>query len=899
MKKSKLFLLGLLLLVMASFSQAKNDQKDPIPPVSFRDLVIFNHFDLADANTRTIGTEVEMVGLAPEEVVKILTRELGGTYAGTAIYENEEAHFIKDTAIGDIRIEPVNFGRLLKRWRQTHPDSNPSEFTTKAVAGVDSVFGQLEIVTAPISYSQTKQFAKAIDALGIAGAKGASNLGRFISVQPNIGIDYANADLIKNILSNYYRNKAQIRKDIGPIFMRYQFLGSVTDDFMTKLNDPSWHPNVSELFDAYQEGSKAKLTRVQLFNALISNAENFSRFEQPKVGKQRPQRPVAEMREANTVMSTEDDPTRASRNIMREVDFALSIVQASQQTGSVDADMEARLFAYNIKAGRKPGCPVEDIPSLRSILRDENHIPLVVRPVSDKEVIFMNPTLAANFGVAGSTDEMKEQIASRYAVEVDHSVSKVGTRSEDPTAPYATAHNDGAGGVGDGRALIFSDSNGYALSLKGSGLTPYQIHDYASWLGLHTGGTDGKMSYKEGIRTWAKGEILHSLGIESERAISIIDDKGVSTKDKETEPSAQLLRQLPGGGIRNSHINHWDANQTREGLEYLKGVASAQTGRKFTDTTFVAFDAVKTGELAAKMQDFLMIHGALAKGNVLAYPGLVDISGISFLSSPDPEFASFAYLSRFGNQANTLKRLLHDRKMAYAKTNKGLLKVDEQALFDESYKKELSILAIMRLGFNRENAEMIFERNSHRALKYGEMIWKYQFGRLHTDMDVFQSLIPKTFREIKNLEVNLDQATTKIVDQSDGSKRPLPESRRNFIAVVKNRFAGNYSALNEKEAKEVLKVGLKLVQEGLTIPGVKIDSLVTSASKREALLENLDDEIGKRIKAATAAKKEGRDTAPALEEISRFLTKFDTKMRRSSGTFSRAVISCSDLFLGK
>src|SRR6185503_9361847 len=128
-----------------------------------------------------------------------------------------------------------------------------------------------------------------------------------------------------------------------------------------------------------------------------------------------------------------------------------------------------------------------------------------------------------------------------------------------------------------------------------------------------------------------------------------IDNGGTAViEGKGGSPSAVLVRDLPAGGIRNSHLYEWDPAQTRRGLEYLKDYAESRTGVKFSDTAYVVFDAVKSGQMAARMQDAFIIHGALAKGNVLAYPGLIDIGGTEFIEEPDPEYASFAYLSRFG-----------------------------------------------------------------------------------------------------------------------------------------------------------------------------------------------------------------------------------------------------------
>jgi uncharacterized protein YdiU (UPF0061 family) len=448
---------------------------------------------------------------------------------------------------------------------------------------------------------------------------------------------------------------------------------------------------------------------------------------------------------------------------------------------------------------------------------------------------------------------------------VDDSENPLGSPSDDKTAPFATAHNDKAGGVGDGRAFLFDELNGDIPSAKGIKRTPYTMKpSLATLLKLHTGGTDGRMKFKEGVRTWLIGEILDSYGINSERAAALIDNHAQSeVPGKAPSPSGVLIRQIPGGAIRNSHIYLWDPAQNRRALEYLKEYASAHQGSQFTDSTYVAFDATQTGIMAARMQDAYIVHGALAKGNVLAYPGFVDIAGLTFLDKPDPEFVGFAYLSRMGNQANRLRELMLERQKAYSKTNATIMKVHADQIFDEAYNKELALLNAQRVGLTREQAEAGFERNSQKFLDFSDLAWKMQYGHLDTDVRTFLAEMPTSLAEKGTPTDNLNKANAVNRDTDHG--------RREWLTKVKNQIAERYSQMSQKEAGDLYTSAQAIIKDAVDHDSASLDQMQNTAKlelqKRPPTMSQLENVIDRIM----AAKTKNGNLSEALEEGQNFL----------------------------
>ncbi|NCN72177.1 MAG: hypothetical protein GW907_13785, partial [Betaproteobacteria bacterium] len=81
-----------------------------------------------------------------------------------------------------------------------------------------------------------------------------------------------------------------------------------------------------------------------------------------------------------------------------------------------------------------------------------------------------------------------------------------------PLASVYSGHQFGnwAGQLGDGRAILLGEANGFEIQLKGSGLTPY------SRMG------DGRAVLRSSIREFLCSEAMHALGIPTTRALCVV-----------------------------------------------------------------------------------------------------------------------------------------------------------------------------------------------------------------------------------------------------------------------------------------------------------------------------------------------------------------------------------------
>ncbi|MEL6547098.1 MAG: protein adenylyltransferase SelO family protein, partial [Myxococcota bacterium] len=217
-----------------------------------------------------------------------------------------------------------------------------------------------------------------------------------------------------------------------------------------------------------------------------------------------------------------------------------------------------------------------------------------VRRVEGASLVVGRRDSLNSWGYEGNRHHIANAVLGDLAIEIDATKMKDGVRNTAKGTPYATAHNDGFGGAGDGRALVMAEREGRVLNMKGIGITPYVIQDFAIRLGFHAlGGVDGRASLKEGIRTLATGDMLEVLGIPGERLAALIDNGGSASGGGETGRSAIIAREYPGAGIRNSHFRVWkdDPEQVGRGMAVLRELASKELGKPVSNRELVELEA--------------------------------------------------------------------------------------------------------------------------------------------------------------------------------------------------------------------------------------------------------------------------------------------------------------------
>ncbi|MEO0813738.1 MAG: protein adenylyltransferase SelO family protein, partial [Myxococcota bacterium] len=350
-----------------------------------------------------------------------------------------------------------------------------------------------------------------------------------------------------------------------------------------------------------------------------------------------------------------------------------------------------------------------------------------------------------SWGYEGNRHHIANAVLGDLAIEIDATKMKDGVRNTAKGTPYATAHNDGFGGAGDGRALVMAEREGRVLNMKGIGITPYVIQDFAIRLGFHAlGGVDGRASLKEGIRTLATGDMLEVLGIPGERLAALIDNGGSASGGGETGRSAIIAREYPGAGIRNSHFRVWkdDPEQVGRGMAVLRELASKELGKPVSNRELVELEARRSGELAARLQHFKIAHGALTSGNILALPALIDLNTVRTMPVPDPNYSPFGRRFRYGEQPTALRKLVDERAKIYANHDPSVKGADIKGEFQKAFDKELAITTATRLGMTREKAELLYFARSEKLEPLSKEFWSLSMGYLKTDVEgMFRDMV--------------------------------------------------------------------------------------------------------------------------------------------------------------
>ncbi len=202
-----------------------------------------------------------------------------------------------------------------------------------------------------------------------------------------------------------------------------------------------------------------------------------------------------------------------------------------------------------------------------------------------------------------------------------------------PLASVYSGHQFGhwAGQLGDGRACLLGEANGFEVQLKGSGLTPY------SRMG------DGRAVLRSSIREFLCSEAMHGLGIATTRALCVIgSDEEVARESLET---AAVVTRIAPSFIRFGHFEHFAA---RNQLPQLKTLADYVISRYYpacltADTlganpyaNLLLQVTERTAGMLAQWQAVGFCHGVMNTDNMSILGLTIDYGPFQFLDAYDP-----------------------------------------------------------------------------------------------------------------------------------------------------------------------------------------------------------------------------------------------------------------------
>lgn len=202
-----------------------------------------------------------------------------------------------------------------------------------------------------------------------------------------------------------------------------------------------------------------------------------------------------------------------------------------------------------------------------------------------------------------------------------------------PLASVYSGHQFGhwAGQLGDGRAILLGEANGWELQLKGSGLTPY------SRMG------DGRAVLRSSIREFLCSEAMFGLGIPTTRALCVSgSDQPVARELLET---AAVVTRLAPSFIRFGHFEHFASRRQHSELRTLADFVidrfypdcrSAPTLDGNVYANWLQAVVQRTAVMVAHWQAVGFCHGVMNTDNMSILGLTLDYGPFAFLDAFDP-----------------------------------------------------------------------------------------------------------------------------------------------------------------------------------------------------------------------------------------------------------------------
>ncbi|MDR3368363.1 protein adenylyltransferase SelO family protein [Rhodoferax sp.] len=202
-----------------------------------------------------------------------------------------------------------------------------------------------------------------------------------------------------------------------------------------------------------------------------------------------------------------------------------------------------------------------------------------------------------------------------------------------PLASVYSGHQFGswAGQLGDGRAILLGEAQGWEIQLKGSGLTPY------SRMG------DGRAVLRSSIREFLCSEAMHALGIPTTRALCVTgSDEPIA---RETLETAAVVTRLAPSFIRFGHFEHFASRGQQAELKTLADFVIDNFYPDCRET--VQFDgnayahllqqvSERTAVMLAHWQAVGFCHGVMNTDNMSILGLTMDYGPFAFMDAFDP-----------------------------------------------------------------------------------------------------------------------------------------------------------------------------------------------------------------------------------------------------------------------
>ena len=183
--------------------------------------------------------------------------------------------------------------------------------------------------------------------------------------------------------------------------------------------------------------------------------------------------------------------------------------------------------------------------------------------------------------------------------------------------------------LGDGRAIMLGETQGWELQLKGSGVTPFSRS------------ADGRAVLRSTIREYLCSEAMHHLGIPTTRALAMVNS-GEEVCRERIETGAMLLRMAPSH-IRFGSFEVFFHRRELDSLHQLSEFVKTQyypevlTAEK-PNLALLETIIQRTAKLMAQWQLVGFAHGVMNTDNMSILGLTLDYGPFGFLDRYDPNF---------------------------------------------------------------------------------------------------------------------------------------------------------------------------------------------------------------------------------------------------------------------
>lgn len=349
--------------------------------------------------------------------------------------------------------------------------------------------------------------------------------------------------------------------------------------------------------------------------------------------------------------------------------------------------------------------------------------------------------------------------------------------------------------LGDGRALMIAEANGYEIQLKGSGKTPYSRFG------------DGKAVLRSCIREFLCSEAMAALGIPTTRALCIIgSDEPVQRERVET---AAMLTRISPSHIRFGSFEYFYYTQDYDALRLLADFCIEHyfhDARKAKNPYAAMLHEVciRTAELIAGWQCVGFAHGVMNTDNMSILGLTLDYGPFGFQDAFNAHFIC--------NHSDEAGRYAFDQQPlvglwnlnALARALSPLIAMEDIKPALQAYEPAFiaAFEAGMRVKLGLPDADAAFIQNTLRLLHEHRVDYTLFFRRLTDEQGILPALFPPTGQEA--IEEWLDAYDRhKNRASQESMRRANPKYiLRNYLAetAIRKAESGDYSEVAKLHA---------------------------------------------------------------------------------------------------